>query len=92
MINKYKKIPLEVEAIQLLAGSGPNNIQECLDFIDPKFKAYFSDEYQGIFIDTLEGSMLASEFDYIIKGVQGEFYPCKPDIFEQTYEKVLDKN
>lgn len=39
-------------------------------------------------IKTLEGIMLASIGDYIIKGVQGEFYPCKPDIFHQTYELV----
>lgn len=37
-------------------------------------------------IKTLEGNMLASKGDYIIKGVQGEYYPCKPDIFKQTYE------
>lgn len=41
-------------------------------------------------IPTLEGDMVAREGDFIIKGVQGEFYPCKPDIFEQTYEEVLD--
>jgi hypothetical protein len=39
-------------------------------------------------IQTLEGDMIASIGDYIIKGIKGEFYPCKPDIFEQTYEKV----
>ncbi len=39
-------------------------------------------------IETLEGTMTAEPGDWIIKGVQGEFYPCKPDIFEQTYEKV----
>ena len=39
-------------------------------------------------IETLEGTMEASEGDYIIKGVNGEFYPCKPDIFEKTYELV----
>lgn len=38
-------------------------------------------------IDTLEGVMTANEGDYIIKGIQGEYYPCKPDIFEATYEK-----
>ena len=39
-------------------------------------------------ISTLEGAIDASKGDYIIKGVAGEFYPCKPDIFEKTYEKV----
>lgn len=42
-------------------------------------------------IETLEGIMKASVGDYIIKGVNGEFYPCKPDIFEKTYERVIDE-
>ena len=42
----------------------------------------------GLIIPTLEGDMLAVENDYIIKGIQGEFYPCKPDIFEASYELV----
>lgn len=44
-----------------------------------------------ISITTLEGTMAASPGDYIIRGVQGEFYPCKPDIFAATYDKVLDE-
>lgn len=47
-----------------------------------------SGERIGLVIPTLEGDMLAVENDYIIKGVNGEFYPCKPDIFEKTYELV----
>jgi len=43
----------------------------------------------GCLIDTLEGQMTADYGDYIIKGVKGEFYPCKPDIFEMTYEEVI---
>ena len=39
-------------------------------------------------IKTLEGDMIVSERDYIIKGIAGEFYPCKPDIFKATYEEV----
>lgn len=42
----------------------------------------------GCHIDTLEGTMLAEYWDWIIKGVEGEFYPCKRSIFEKTYEKV----
>jgi hypothetical protein len=42
----------------------------------------------GLIIKTLEGEHIATIGDYIIKGVSGEFYPCKPDIFEQTYEMV----
>ena len=48
----------------------------------------YAGEVLYIEIDTLEGTMRANLGDIIIKGVQGEFYPCKPDIFEQTYEKV----
>lgn len=48
-----------------------------------------TDKYVGINIPTLEGVMRASEGDYIIKGVKGEFYPCKPDIFLATYDPAV---
>ena len=61
-------------------------------------RAMFSEIWLGkssedgrYYIDTLEGQMTVKEGDYIIKGVQGEFYPCKPDIFKQTYEPVPPK-
>jgi hypothetical protein len=47
-------------------------------------------EEMGLLIPTLEGLLLGRQNDWIIKGVKGEFYPCKPDIFEQTYEEVKD--
>lgn len=47
-----------------------------------------SPDTEGCIISTLEGDMLAVPGDFIIKGVQGEFYPCKPDIFDATYEYV----
>jgi hypothetical protein len=84
----YRKKPVTVEAVQLrdvelrtlialqnFAGLG-NDIFEAVE--------------DGILINTLEGDMKASIGDFIIKGVQGEFYPCKPDIFEKTYEEVWD--
>jgi len=46
----------------------------------------------GLIIHTLEGDHLANYNDWIIQGVKGEFYPCKPDIFEMTYEKVEEEN
>lgn len=49
-------------------------------------EAYQTDK--EVFIDTLEGTMKADKGDWIIKGVKGELYPCKPDVFEMTYEKV----
>ena len=47
-------------------------------------------EMTSLRIQTLEGTMAVNKGDYIIKGVHGEFYPCKPDIFEKTYEKIFD--
>jgi len=76
---KYRKKPVEIDAIQW---TGDNNI-EIFKFCN---MSYIND--QELRIQTLEGSMIASIGDYIIKGVKGEFYPCKPDIFEMTYEKI----
>lgn len=76
---KYRKKPVEIDAIQW---TGDNNI-EIFKFCN---MSYIND--QELRIQTLEGSMIASVGDYIIKGVKGEFYPCKPDIFEMTYEKI----
>lgn len=82
---KYRKKPVVIEAVQW---SG-NNLNEILDFMKDKQPNYYEDDEQKLLtIQTLEGNMIASVGDYIIKGVQGEFYPCKPDIFEQTYEVV----
>jgi len=80
---KYRKKPVVIEAIQWTG----DNLKECLDFM--KFSNRTRTVYRDkIIIHTLEGAMTASIGDYIIKGVSGEFYPCKPDIFEKTYEKV----
>lgn len=96
MIKKYVKKPVEIEAIQLKE----DNIIEVFNFLDgANYKETKSAEEledfskamleQGyIEIETLEGYMKASFGDYIIKGVKGEFYPCKPDIFQATYEEV----
>lgn len=87
---KYKKKPVIIEAIQLLNNN--SSIEECLKFIynvfitDDDIETVKNDKH--IRIQTLEGYMKASFGDYIIKGVNGEFYPCKPDIFEKTYESI----
>lgn len=87
---KYKKKPVIIEAIQLLNNN--SSIEECLKFIynvfitDDNIETVKNDKH--IRIQTLEGDMKASFGDYIIKGVNGEFYPCKPDIFEKTYESI----
>lgn len=54
--------------------------------IPVEIEAYQTDE--EVYIETLEGVMKADKGDWIIKGVKGELYPCKPDVFEMTYEKV----
>jgi len=83
---KYRKKPVIIDAIQLLN----NNQSEINNFTKPNF---FQFKKQGnkisLLIPTLEGEHLALEGDYIVKGIKGEFYPCKPDIFELTYERVL---
>jgi len=86
---KYRKKPVIIEAIQWTG----DNLFECLNFMNcgdmqPEIYNIFHNCNNEIGIQTLEGTMLASVGDYIIKGVAGELYPCKPDIFEKTYEKV----
>jgi hypothetical protein len=78
-ITKYRKKPVEIEAIQW---NGNNYISIALwseDEVEP------TEDFK-LKITTLEGTMTADIGDYIIKGVNGEFYPCKPDIFEKTYD------
>ena len=97
---KYKKKPIVIEAIQL-TDFNAETMLSVLEFMgqivdtnsattNEKFYDYC--EQRGnvgyLTIETLEGNMKANLGDYIIKGVNGEFYPCKPDIFEKTYEKV----
>ena len=83
---QYRKRPVVIEAVQW----DGKNIDEVMEFMGKDFE--FSFYPDGVTVDltinTLEGDMHASVGDYIIKGVDGEFYPCKPDIFERTYEEV----
>lgn len=80
MPTKYRKKPVVIEAVKWKG----TNIKELYAFAGDNY--YFKDGV--LFIKTLEGELTASIGDYIIKGVNGEFYPCKPDIFEKTYEVV----
>ena len=77
MIKKYVKKPVTIEAIQW---TGDNTHEICV-FVGDEIQR----QRESIIIPTLEGDMTASLGDYIIKGVRGEFYPCKPDIFRETY-------
>ncbi len=82
--SQYRKKPVVVEAMQY---TGDNGADVCL------FVGYADrNEKNQFVISTLEGRMLADVGDFIIKGIQGEFYPCKPDIFEQTYELIKGEN
>lgn len=96
MIKKYREKSGTIQAIRYTG----DNLQEILDFTGkhPSWYVWFKDfeHYQrevtkdrGIFkIMTLEGALEASIGDYIIRGVQGEHFPCKPDVFHLTYEEV----
>ena len=98
MIGKYRKKPIEIEAVQFTG----DNEYEIADFMHLPITALQMSvdavlrtdgdyrENTHIHIPTLEGVMTANCGDWIIKGVKGEFYPCKPDIFDETYEEVKE--
>lgn len=77
---KFRKKPVVIEAVQFVE----ENYKE-LKIFCPEL-IYI--DTMNAYIKTLEGNMQASENDWIIKGVNGEFYPCKPDIFEKTYDYI----
>ncbi len=87
-MSYFRKKPVVIEAVHF--DGSRESLAEVMAFtkgmgtrevgVDP--------ESGGFTINTLEGTMLASPGDWVIKGVKGEFYPCKPDIFEATYEPV----
>lgn len=81
---KYRKKPVIVEAKQLTEENMVEIKKWCGGWLIPKSRT----EGYDLFITTLEGIMHADINDYIIRGVEGELYPCKPDIFEKTYEKA----
>jgi hypothetical protein len=90
---KYRKKPIVVEAIQW----NGENIEEVKDFAGKSLLCDIVYQFDyttrcEVTIKTLEGNMRVHEGDYIIKGVEGEFYPCKPSIFERTYELVGDND
>ena len=82
MSKKYRKKPVVIEAIQWTG----KNLPEIDNFIGK----IVDNKETTLVIHTLEGDMEASIGDYIIKGINGEFYPCKPDIFDKTYEEVTE--
>ena len=80
MIKKYRKKPVVVEAVRFTG----DNWKEISDWGYDKIVC----GTKHFYIQTLEGEMTGKVGDYIIKGINGEFYPCKPDIFLKTYEEV----
>ncbi len=80
---KYRKKPIVIEAVQWTG----SNEKECMEFCPSIYQeTYKADGF--LTIPTLEGKMACATGDFIIRGVKGEFYPCKPDIFEATYEQI----
>lgn len=86
-VKQYRKKPVVIEAI-LWDGTNWSEICDWTKNWGVRGEPFPTDEHMDILIETLEGEMKCNLGDYIIKGVQGEFYPCKPDIFEATYEAV----
>jgi hypothetical protein len=91
MSNQYVKKPIVIEAVQWTGENWPE-IHAIVAPISGPFHDYQrsgeAKPYLYLLINTLEGDMRADPGDWIIKGVKGEFYPCKPDIFEATYNHV----
>lgn len=84
---KFRKRPVIIEARQFTLELDLCELDSLVDWCNGA-KAYREGDLKGIVIDTLEGEMFASPGDWIIEGISGEYYPCKPDIFEKTYEVV----
>lgn len=82
---KFRKKPVVIEAICFEPGLSPADFHAFVGSFDG---VRMDSENHRCFIQTLEGVMRADEGDWIIRGVKGELYPCKPDIFEQTYERA----
>ena len=92
MVSKYRKKPVVIEAAVL----SPSNAHSVAAWCGGKVITYGVDDHRakpllGIDIPTLEGTMRADVRDFVIKGVVGEFYPCKPEIFHKLYDRVTSR-
>jgi hypothetical protein len=87
-VKKYRKIPVVIEAMQYLREENISSLQDWFVRNNSGRKLIYYPDDNEYYIETLEGNHRLSKGDYVIKGIKGEFYPCKPDIFEQTYELV----
>ena len=87
LVKKYRKKPVIIEAIQFFDDA--ETLIRLSEFMNDDIRVDYSIPDRPVLkIQTLEGEHIASIGDYIIKGIKGEFYPCKPDIFKMTYETV----
>ena len=88
-MQKFVKKPVVIEAIQY----NGENIEAIEDFVGKKLSTVMtSDVGVKLIIPTLEGYTNASKDDWVIKGIKGELYPCKPDIFKEIYSLVTEKS
>ena len=95
---RYRKLPVEVEAVQVLTifeYIKTNKIEILPEWVQTNYKngsitIIPDSNFSVLLIKTLEGDMLANLNDYLVKGIADELYPCKIDIFNKTYEKVSD--
>ena len=85
--SKFRKKPVVIEAMQW-HGNEMHDNQEVLGWLNEHSVQYRVSSMNEVVLPTLEGDMTASRGDWIIRGVAGEFYPCKPDIFDATYEPI----
>ena len=81
IVKRYKKRPVVIEAVQL----SEDNMEYVARWCGGR-EAFSYEGRRVVNIPTLEGTMIGQIGDWIIKGISGEFYPCKNDIFEKTYE------
>ena len=91
-MTKYKKKPVVIDAWQFTKENYKKGVPHWIKRSNRKVDLWsqYGGDVIGGEIKTLEGNYTVSENDYIIKGVKGEIYPCKPDVFEMTYEKVME--
>ena len=85
-VKRYIKKPIPIEALQIACN--PGEIQAFLGE-NVSFTLTIDSQNVTVVIHTLEGDMAAHEGDYIIKGIKGEFYPCRRDVFEESYTDLL---
>jgi hypothetical protein len=88
MVAQFKKKPVVIEAIQFTGSNQFDVLAFCRPNLSPDALNGAQVMKLPVIITTIEGDMKASPGDWIIKGVKGEFYPCKPDIFAATYDAV----